>query len=89
MRILGAILIIACATHSCTLPPPALSGVVAFDLRAERMLCETVSHATDLGLLPRSIAREAPCYRAALDEGFALPACLSSAGWQGIPLGPQ
>jgi hypothetical protein len=88
MRILGAILVIACATHSCSLPPPALSGVVALDLSAERMLCETVDQAMQLGLLPRFIAREAPCYRAGADAAFELPRCVSSPGWQGIPFRP-
>jgi hypothetical protein len=87
MRILGAILVIACATHSCSLPPPAMSGVVALDLRAERMLCETVDHAMELGLLPQFLARESPCYGA--DATFELPRCVSSPGWQGIPLWPE
>ena len=89
MRILGAILMVACATHSCTLPPPALSGVVALDVSAERMLCRTINQATTIGLLPPSIARAAPCYGAAEDEGWLFRACTHSPGWHGVPFGPK
>jgi hypothetical protein len=88
MRMLGALFVIACAAHSCGLPAPALSGVAALDLRAERLLCGTLHGAVGLGLLPPFIAQAAPCYGAAT-EGPPWSTCAVSPGWEGLPLRPH
>jgi hypothetical protein len=85
MRMLGALLMLACATHSCALPAPGMSGLVALDLRAERLLCRAIEGAVSVGLLPQFIAQAAPCHGA----GGEASLCPYSWGWEGMPGRPQ